>query len=107
MKQTKIDKVQTQDNYSLDVKIDYLENSESIIIFCHGSGANTYDNHREVAGKEFNYLTYLLMNFVSAILPFVAGIQEGAEYQIFPQILCLSTLKNMQIIVRQHLFKIL
>ena len=63
VKQTKIVQVQAHDNYNLDVKIDYPANSESVIIFCHGSGANTYDNHREIAGKEFNYFDLFVDEF--------------------------------------------
>ena len=84
VKQTKIDKVQTQDNYSLDVKIDYLENSESIIIFCHGSGANTYDNHREVAGKEFNYFDLFADEFCKRNIAFCRWNTRGCRISDIP-----------------------
>ena len=89
MKQTKIVQVQTHDNYSLDVKIDYPVNSESVIIFCHGSGANTYDNHREIAGKEFNYFDLFVDEFGKRNIAFAVGTREAAEYQMFLRILCL------------------
>ena len=55
MKQSKIFHVEAYDGYLLDVKIDYPKNSKSIVVFCQGSGANTYDNRREIDGKQFNY----------------------------------------------------
>ena len=55
MRQTYIAQVKAHDNYKLEVKIDYPEKSDGIVIFCHGSGPNTYDNPREIEGKHFNY----------------------------------------------------
>lgn len=45
MKETSLFQVKTPDHYQLDLKVDYPFDSKSIVIFCHGSGANTYDNH--------------------------------------------------------------
>ena len=95
MKQTKIVKVQTRDKYNLEVKIDYLPELTLMIII------------ERLKGKFLIILIYLLRNFADVILPFVVGTQEVAKYQIFPQILCLSILRNMQIIFHQHQFKIL
>ena len=55
MRQTYIAQVKAHDNYKLEVKIDYPGKSDGIVIFCHGSGPNTYDNPREIEGKHFNY----------------------------------------------------
>ena len=48
MRQTYIAQVKAHDNYKLEVKIDYPGKSDGIVIFCHGSGPNTYDNPREI-----------------------------------------------------------
>lgn len=84
MKQTKIVQVQTHDNYSLDVKIDYPVNSESVIIFCHGSGANTYDNHREIAGKEFNYFDLFVDEFGKRNIAFCRWNTRGCRISDVP-----------------------
>lgn len=55
LKQTKVFHVAAHDGYQLEVKIDFPPNSKSIAVFCQGSGPNTYDNHRELNGRHFNY----------------------------------------------------
>ena len=55
LKQTKVFHVAAHDGYQLEVKIDFPPNSKSIAVFCQGSGPNTYDNHRELSGRHFNY----------------------------------------------------
>ena len=84
MKQTKIVQVQTHDNYSLDVKIDYPVNNESVIIFCHGSGANTYDNHREIAGKDFNYFDLFVDEFCKRNIAFCRWNTRGCRISNVP-----------------------
>lgn len=84
MKQTKIVQVKAHDNYNLDVKIDYPENSESIIIFFHGSGANTYDNHREIAGKEFDYFDLFVDEFCKRNIAFCRWNTRGCSISDVP-----------------------
>ncbi|MDD2959992.1 MAG: alpha/beta hydrolase [Lachnospiraceae bacterium] len=84
MIQTKIVQVQTHDNYNLDVKIDYPENSESVIIFCQGSGANTYDNHREIAGKAFNYFDLFVDEFCKRNIAFCRWNTRGCSISDVP-----------------------
>ena len=84
VKQTKIVQVQAHDNYNLDVKIDYPANSESVIIFCHGSGANTYDNHREIAGKEFNYFDLFVDEFCKRNIAFCRWNTRGCRISDIP-----------------------
>lgn len=55
IKSTEIFQVQSYDGYCLDVKLDIPDKVKSVVIFCQGSGANTYDNHRSIEDKEFNY----------------------------------------------------
>lgn len=84
MKQTKIIQVQAHDNYNLDVKIDYPANSESVIIFCHGSGVNTYDNHREIAGKDFNYFDLFADEFCKRNIAFCRWNTRGCRISDIP-----------------------
>ena len=79
MKQTKIVQVSAYDGYNLEVKIDYPVNTESIIIFCHGSGPNTYENHREIAGKHFNYFDLFFDEFVSHNVAFCRWNTRGCH----------------------------
>lgn len=55
MKISELYKVKAADHYLLDVKLDYPETPKSVVIFCQGSGPNTYDNHRKIGNIEFNY----------------------------------------------------
>jgi len=48
MNVTKTIDIIAHDGYKLNIKIDYPSITKSVVIFCHGSGANTYDNHRVV-----------------------------------------------------------
>ena len=84
VKQTTIVQVQAHDNYNLDVKIDYPANSESVIIFCHGSGANTYDNHREIAGKQFNYFDLFVDEFCRRNIAFCRWNTRGCSISDVP-----------------------
>lgn len=70
MKQTSLFSVKAYDGYMLDVKIDYPLKTESIIVFCHGSGANTYDNHREIDGRCFNYFDLFTDEFCKRNIAF-------------------------------------
>lgn len=54
-KHTKLCSVTAHDGNTLDVKIDYPQNCKSVVVCCHGSGANTYDNRREIQGMQFCY----------------------------------------------------
>ena len=84
MNQTKIVQVQAHDNYNLDVKINYPANSESVIIFCHGSGANTYDNRREIAGKNFNYFDLFVDEFCKRNIAFCRWNTRGCRISDSP-----------------------
>ena len=89
MKQTKIVQVQTHDNYSLDVKIDYPVNSESVIIFVMAAVLIPTIITERLQEKNSIILICLLMNLVNGILLFAVGTREAAEYQMFLRILCL------------------
>lgn len=84
MKESKIVQVQAYDDYNLDVKIDYPANSKSIIIFCHGTGANTYENHREVAGKHFNYFDLFADEFCKRNIAFCRWNTRGCSISETP-----------------------
>ena len=84
MKQTKIVKVQTRDKYNLEIKIDYPINSECVIIFCHGTGANTYDNHREIEGKIFNYFDLFVEEFCRRNIAFCRWNTRGCKISDIP-----------------------
>lgn len=84
MRQTSIFQVKTHDNYNLDVKIDYPPNSKSIIVFCHGSGANTYDNHREIDGKHFNYFDLFSDEFCKRNIAFCRWNTRGCRLSEVP-----------------------
>ena len=84
MKQSRIVQVRTHDNYNLDVKIDYPVNSETVIIFCHGTGANTYENHREIAGKHFNYFDLFVDEFCKRNIAFCRWNTRGCSISDVP-----------------------
>ncbi len=84
MKQTKIIQVQTYDGCNLKVKIDYPVYTESIIIFCHGTGPNTYENHREIAGKHFNYFDLFVNEFTSHNIAFCRWNTRGCSISDVP-----------------------
>ena len=79
MKQTSLFHVKAFDEYNLDVKIDYPLDCEKIIIFCHGSGANTYDNHREIDGKQFNYYDLFANEFCKRNIAFCRWNTRGCS----------------------------
>ncbi len=79
MKQTELYKVKAHDGYMLDVKIDYPSNTKSIIIFCHGSGANTYDNRREIEGNCFNYYDLFADEFCKRNVAFCRWNTRGCS----------------------------
>lgn len=84
VKQTSIFQVKAHDNYNLEVKIDYPSDSKSIIIFCHGSGANTYDNRREIAGKHFNYFDLFADEFCKGNIAFCRWNTRGCRPSDIP-----------------------
>lgn len=84
MKQTRIVQVQAYGNYNLDIKIDYPTNSEIVIVFCHGSGANIYDNHREIAGKHFNYFDLFVDEFCRRNIAFCRWNTRGRSISDVP-----------------------
>lgn len=51
-------KIKSFDGYTLTGKLDLpvnVSNVSTLVIFVPGTGPNTYDNHRLIGGKEFNY----------------------------------------------------
>ncbi len=51
-------KIKSFDGYTLTGKLDLPVNASNVstlVIFVPGTGPNTYDNHRLIGGKEFNY----------------------------------------------------
>lgn len=84
MKSTRIVQVRAYDNYNLDVKIDYPVNSEIVIIFCHGTGANTYENHREIAGNHFNYFDLFVDEFCKRNIAFCRWNTRGCSISDVP-----------------------
>lgn len=51
-------KINSFDGYTLTGKLDLPVNAtevSTLVIFVPGTGPNTYDNHRLISGKEFNY----------------------------------------------------
>lgn len=79
MKHTELFKVKAHDGYILDMKIDYPSNCKGIIIFCHGSGANTYDNHREIEGNHFNYFDLFADEFCKRNMAFCRWNTRGCS----------------------------
>lgn len=79
MKHAEVFKVKAQDGYMLNVKIDYSSNTKGIIIFCHGSGANTYDNRREIDGKCFNYYDLFADEFCKRNVAFCRWNTRGCS----------------------------
>lgn len=55
IRNTELINISSFDDYMLNIKVDWPDNPKSIVIFCHGSGPNTYDNYRKIDQKEFNY----------------------------------------------------
>lgn len=84
MKQLKIFHVEAYDGYMLDVKIDYPQNSKSIVVFCQGSGANTYDNRREIDGKQFNYFDLFADEFCKRNIAFCRWSTRGCSLSDVP-----------------------
>lgn len=84
MKQTKLFQVKAYDGYSLEVKIDYPPKCESIVIFCQGSGANTYDNRREIEGKQFNYFDLFAEEFCKRNIAFCRWNTRGCSISDVP-----------------------
>lgn len=76
--------MKAHDGYMLDVKIDYPSDTQSIIIFCHGSGANTYDNHREIEGKHFNYFDLFAQEFCKRNIAFCRWNTRGCSLSDIP-----------------------
>ena len=107
MRQTYIAQVKAHDNYKLEVKIDYPGKSDGIVIFCHGSGPNTYDNPREIEGTHFNYFDLFADEFCGEALPSAAGTQGGALCQIIPPTSWPLIGRGMKPIAQQLRFKIL
>lgn len=84
MRQTYIAQVKAHDNYKLEVKIDYPGKSDGIVIFCHGSGPNTYDNPREIEGKHFNYFDLFADDFAGEALPSAGWNTRGCAVSNHP-----------------------
>lgn len=84
MRQTYIAQVKAHDNYKLEVKIDYPGKSDGIVIFCHGSGPNTYDNPREIEGKHFNYFDLFADEFCRRSLAFCRWNTRGCAVSNHP-----------------------
>ncbi len=79
MKHTELFKVKAHDGYMLDVKIDYPTNTRGIIILCHGTGANTYDNRREIEGNCFNYYDLFAEEFCKRDVAFCRWNTRGCS----------------------------
>lgn len=56
-RETVIHDIISEDGFTLRAKFDYPDEKyvDKIVLFCHGSGPNTFDNHRMVNGIEFDY----------------------------------------------------
>ena len=104
MRQTYIAQVKAHDNYKLEVKIDYPGKSDGIVIFCHGSGPNTYDNPREIEGKHFNYFDLFADEFCRRSLAFCRWNTRGCAVSNHPPDFVAIDRKP---IVQQLRFKIL
>lgn len=79
MKGTIIFDIKAHDDYMLNVKIDYPYRAKSVVIFCHGSGANTYDNHRVINDKEFNYFDLFADEFCQRDIAFCRWNTRGCQ----------------------------
>ena len=79
MKTTKLFSVRGYDNYPLNVKLDFPQFPESVVIFCQGSGANTYDNHRQIDNLEFNYFDLFANEFCKRGIAFCRWNTRGCS----------------------------
>lgn len=64
-RETVIYDIQSYDGITLKAKIDFPNRGQvdKIVLFCHGSGPNTFDNHRLVNGIEFDYFELFAAEF--------------------------------------------
>ncbi|QQK08053.1 alpha/beta hydrolase [Miniphocaeibacter halophilus] len=81
---TKYYKVKSFDGYNLNCKFDYPENFDTIAIFCHGSGPNTYDNRRLINGIEFNYYDLFSKEFNKKGIAFCRWNTRGCKPSDIP-----------------------
>lgn len=79
MKTTKIFTVNAADNYTLNVKLDFPQAPKSVVIFCQGSGTNTYDNHRQIGDLEFNYFDLFSDEFCKRGIAFCRWNTRGCS----------------------------
>lgn len=84
MKQTKRFRVKAHDGYHLEVKIDHPHSSKSIVVLCQGSGANTYDNRREIEGMQFNYFDLFADEFCKRNIAFCRWNTRGCSISDVP-----------------------
>lgn len=84
MKNAKIFNIEAHDGYMLNVKVDYPSTAKSIIIFCHGSGPNTYDNRRIIGDKEFNYFDLFVDEFCKRDIAFCRWNTRGCSLSDIP-----------------------
>lgn len=79
MNVTKTIDIIAHDGYKLNIKIDYPSITKSVVIFCHGSGANTYDNHRVMNDISFNYFDLFADEFCQRNIAFCRWNTRGCH----------------------------
>ncbi len=69
------------DGYSLNIKLSTPDKDfvEKIIIFVHGTGTNTYDNHRKIGELEFNYFDLFAEKFCENNIAFCRWNTRGCS----------------------------
>lgn len=67
------------DEYPLNIKLSVPneKNIKKLVIFVHGTGANTYDNHRKVGELEFNYFDLFAKEFCERDIAFCRWNTRG------------------------------
>ena len=90
---SEIVKIKSFDGYTLTGKLDLPVNASevsTIVIFVPGTGPNTYDNHRMVGNKEFNYYDLFAQELGKRKVGFfrynTRGVEMGTEPPMYDTI---------------------
>ncbi len=69
------------DGYTLNIKLNMPDEKyiERLVIFVHGTGANTYDNHRKVGEIEFSYFDLFVKEFCKRNIAFCRWDTRGCS----------------------------
>lgn len=78
--------IKSFDGYILNLKLDLPDSNivEKLIVYCHGTGPNTYDNRRKINDIEFNYFDLFSREFTKRGIGFCRWNTRGCNISTMP-----------------------